>query len=77
MNMSCFFDHNWGWPRRRGDKDIQTCRSCGAERESKVRFDGPRYHRTQQGERDLASTQLRLGLDSVRAEAPSVTTAAA
>ncbi len=47
--MGCFFDHNWGWPRRRGGKDIQICPDCGAERESRVHFDGPRYRRTQEG----------------------------
>jgi hypothetical protein len=47
--MTCFFDHNWGWPRKRGDKDIQVCLDCGRERESKVHFDGPRYRRTQNG----------------------------
>ncbi len=45
--MACIFDHDWGWPRRRGDKDVQVCARCGTERESRVRFDGPRYHRTQ------------------------------
>lgn len=47
--MKCFFRHDWGWPRKRGDMDIQVCLSCGLERESRVRFDGPRYTRTQDG----------------------------
>ncbi len=47
--MACFFDHRWGWPRKRNGKDIQVCLDCGLERESKVRFDGPRYRRTQDG----------------------------
>ena len=46
--MKCLFEHHWGWPRRRGDKDMQVCLECGCERESKVRFGGPRYHRTQE-----------------------------
>ncbi|HEY1205662.1 MAG: hypothetical protein ABSH46_08120 [Bryobacteraceae bacterium] len=45
--MACLFDHNWSWPRRRGGKDVQFCPNCGAERVSKVHFDGPRYRRTQ------------------------------
>jgi hypothetical protein len=47
--MSCLFEHNWGWPRKRAGKDIQVCLSCGAERESRIAFDGPRYHKTQDG----------------------------
>ncbi len=46
--MTCLFEHNWGWPRRRGGKDVQVCVSCGCERESLVRFDGPRYRKTQE-----------------------------
>jgi hypothetical protein len=46
--MKCLFEHRWGWPRRRGNRDMQVCLNCGCERESKVRFDGPRYHRTQE-----------------------------
>ncbi len=45
--MACLFEHNWGWPRKREGKDIQVCLNCGVERESRVRFDGPRYRRTQ------------------------------
>ncbi len=45
--MACLFEHNWGWPRRRGNRDMQVCLDCGVERESRVRFDGPRYRRTQ------------------------------
>jgi hypothetical protein len=45
--MACVFRHNWGWPRRRGDRHIQSCLICGVERESRVQFDSPRYRRTQ------------------------------
>lgn len=47
--MKCLFAHNWGWPRRRGSNDVQVCLDCGLERQSKVSFDSPRYHRTQDG----------------------------
>jgi hypothetical protein len=43
------FEHNWSWPRKRGGKDVQVCLNCGTERESRVRFDGPRYKKTQDG----------------------------
>lgn len=58
--MSCLFEHNWGWPRKRGNKDIQVCLSCGAERESRVLFDGPRYHRTQDGIPNFSPGSARL-----------------
>ncbi len=58
--MRCLFDHKWGWPRKRGNKDIQVCLNCGAERESKVRFDGPRYHKTQDGVSNFAPTSLAI-----------------
>jgi hypothetical protein len=45
--MKCLFDHDWSWPRKRGNKDVQVCLRCGSERESKVQFGGPRYQRTQ------------------------------
>ncbi len=62
--MACLFDHDWGWPRRRAGKDLQSCVKCGVERESKVRFGGPRYHRTQEGAGGrFRGTQL-LGQDS-------------
>jgi hypothetical protein len=32
--------HDWGWPRRRGDRDVQVCTQCGAERESSIQFMG-------------------------------------
>jgi hypothetical protein len=62
--MACLFDHNWGWPRRRAGKDLQMCLNCGSERESKVRFDGPRYRRTQEGARDRRGAQLLVSTDS-------------
>jgi len=46
--MACLFRHNWGWPRRRGNRNVQTCLICGIERESRVQFDEPRYRRTQE-----------------------------
>jgi hypothetical protein len=45
----CLLSHRWGWPRRRGDKDVQTCVRCGLQRESLVNFDQPRITRTQEG----------------------------
>ena len=47
--MRCLFEHHWGWPRKRGSKDIQVCLHCGTERESKVHFGEPRYRKTQDG----------------------------
>ncbi len=58
--MKCFFEHNWGWPRKRGNKDVQVCLHCGAERESKVDFGGPRYHRTQDGIREARPAELPI-----------------
>lgn len=75
--MACWFDHNWGWPHKRGGKDIQVCLDCGSERESKVRFDGPRYRRTQEGVRVLGGPQLRLEPDSRRRERPGLSILAA
>ncbi len=46
--MACIWEHNWGWPRKRGDRHIQVCIRCGSERESRVQFEGPRFHRTQE-----------------------------
>ncbi len=46
--MACLFRHNWGWPRRRGDRHMQVCLDCGAERESRVQFDTPRYASSQE-----------------------------
>jgi hypothetical protein len=36
--MACVLTHNWGWPRRRGDQDLQTCIDCGAERLAPIQF---------------------------------------
>lgn len=57
--------HNWGWPRRRGGKDMQTCLDCGAERESRVKFGPPRYRKTQEG-RTAEEVQLRQELEAIR-----------
>ncbi len=74
--MACFFDHNWGWPRRRGEKDIQVCLDCGTERESKVHFDGPRYYRTQNG---TGEPRLRIAVSrsAEMAEMPDYSSVAA
>ena len=39
--MGCLL-HNWGWPRKRGDQDVQVCAKCGSERVSKIQFAGQR-----------------------------------
>jgi hypothetical protein len=39
---------------------VQFCPDCGAERESKVHFDGPRYHRTQEPIRDFTAALLEM-----------------
>ncbi len=36
--MACGFSHDWGWPRRRGDLDLQVCSRCGVERPSPIQF---------------------------------------
>ncbi len=36
--MTIFHIHTWGWPRRRGDRDVQVCTKCGAERDSEIQF---------------------------------------
>jgi hypothetical protein len=58
--MACLFEHNWSWPRKRGGKDIQVCLTCGSERESKVRFDGPHYRRTQERIPNFIPTPLEI-----------------
>ncbi|MGE5648034.1 MAG: hypothetical protein ACM336_19840 [Acidobacteriota bacterium] len=58
--MKCLFNHNWSWPRKRGNKDMQVCLDCGMERESKVSFDGPRYHRTQEPIPDFIATPTAI-----------------
>ncbi len=72
--MACFFEHNWGWPRRRGNKDIQVCLVCGSERESKVRFDGPHYRQTQSG---MGEPRLRVEPTPLHTEFPDYSTLAA
>lgn len=56
--MACLFRHDWGWPRRRGKHHIQTCLTCGIERESRVQFDEPRYHRTQEPSPELVIDRI-------------------
>ncbi len=36
--MACLVGHDWGWPRKRGERDFQTCSRCGAERLARVQF---------------------------------------
>jgi hypothetical protein len=70
--MACLFGHDWGWPRKRGDKHVQVCLECGSERESRVRFDAPRYRKTQEGIPNLdgdAAVRDRAGRDSHAAAA--------
>jgi hypothetical protein len=38
--MHCIF-HQWGWPRRRGERDTQVCANCGLERISSIQFGTP------------------------------------
>jgi hypothetical protein len=62
----CFFEHNWGWPRKRGDKQIQTCTVCGCSRESKIQFDGPRYVLTRPGRTQLPASATYASLEGLR-----------
>ncbi len=62
--MRCLFDHHWNWPRKRGGRDVQFCARCGAERESKVHFDGPRYRRTQDAIPNFTATPMRIEADT-------------
>jgi hypothetical protein len=66
--LGCLFDHQWSWPRRRGRKDVQVCSRCGAERESKVRFGGPRYRRTQDAIPGFAAAPLTAEMRGVEEE---------
>jgi len=37
--MTCWLrNHEWGWPRRRGDLDTQVCVKCGASRPATIQF---------------------------------------
>lgn len=56
--MQCVFEHNWGWPRRRGGMDVQVCVVCGRERRSPIQFDGPFYKKAPQT--DPAPVPLRF-----------------
>ncbi len=62
--MSCLLSHDWSWPRRKGGKDVQFCPRCGKERESKVRFEGPRYRRTQDPIPNFIATPLPIEADT-------------
>jgi hypothetical protein len=75
--MACLFEHNWGWPRKRGGRDVQICPDCGAERESRIRFDGPHYRRTQDRIRDFAASPLHAGEDTLADEAGGFSSLAA
>jgi hypothetical protein len=39
---------------------MQVCLNCGSERESKVRFGGPHYRRTQEGIPNFVPSPLSL-----------------
>jgi len=75
--MKCLFDHNWGWPRKRGDKDMQVCLNCGLERQSKVHFDGPRYHKTQEAIPNFAPSTVCVEAKVRRLELVAIRSAAA
>lgn len=66
--MACLFEHNWGWPRRRGDKDMQVCLDCGSERESSVLFGEPRYTKTQDGSAN--SSPVTIGVPEILEASP-------
>ena len=69
--MSCLFGHDWGWPRKRGSKHIQTCVQCGSERESLVKFESiPEPHPNPAAESySSRSDTLRSGAGVVRVHA--------
>jgi len=75
--MKCLFEHNWSWPRKRGQKDIQVCLDCGSEREAKVRFDGPRYRKTQDAIPNFSPSALSLQTEPRRPQIIEITSAAA
>ncbi len=75
--MACLFKHNWSWPRRRGGKDVQFCPDCGAEREARVHFDGPRYRRTQDGIPNFIPAPLASEVQGTLDESDDFTSVAA
>lgn len=75
--MKCLFEHQWGWPRRRGERDMQVCLNCGSERESKVRFGGPRYQRTQDSISNFTAAPHAIETTSRRPELVVMRSAAA
>ncbi|HEX8984990.1 MAG TPA: hypothetical protein VF767_06160 [Bryobacteraceae bacterium] len=75
--MKCLFEHDWGWPRKRGGKDIQVCLHCGTERESKVHFGEPRYRKTQDGLTNSASARTVVAESGFALGAGEVASAAA
>jgi hypothetical protein len=56
---------------------VQICPDCGAERESRIRFDGPHYRRTQDRIRDFAASPLHAGEDTLADEAGGFSSLAA
>jgi hypothetical protein len=56
---------------------MQVCLNCGSERESKVRFDGPRYHRTQDAIPNFTTTTIAIDTVSRRPELAVIASAAA
>lgn len=48
---------------------MQVCLGCGMERESKVSFDSPHYHKTQDRAASCMPSDLRIAADTRLAEA--------
>lgn len=67
--MACMLSHEWGWPRKRGDKDVQVCIQCGRERISAIQFEGPRYRKTQDGIPNFSRPAPNRGLRVMEAPA--------
>jgi hypothetical protein len=45
---------------------MQTCLTCGTEREALVQFDGPHYRRTQESEKGTGPTDWARELELMR-----------
>jgi hypothetical protein len=56
---------------------VQFCPNCGAERVSKVHFDGPRYRRTQDAIPDFVAAPFQIEVDAAVDEADGFTPMAA
>lgn len=60
--MTIFHIHTWGWPRRRGDRDVQVCTKCGAERDSKIQFPVSAAGGSTNNARDVEATRAARGM---------------